>query len=167
MSTYCGSGFFLLICVQLYKQNRYRDTEIKGHVEGVESSSIHTLRAVMLYMSEVSKVHTGLSIQSYVTHVEGVKSSSKWSWTFLLITFLIFNQFSNPQKVLESWDLELSNHTIKCYVCWSMLEVSKVEITFDTSDKDSIWWYGWKALSLSFPKLFPDWKSIEYYKSYE
>ena len=30
----------------------------------------------MLYMSEVSKVHTGLSIQSYVTHVEGVESSS-------------------------------------------------------------------------------------------
>ena len=29
----------------------------------------------MLYMSEVSKVHTGLSIQSYVTHVKGVKSS--------------------------------------------------------------------------------------------
>ena len=27
-------------------------------------------------MSEVSKVHTGPSIQSNVTHVEGVKSSS-------------------------------------------------------------------------------------------
>ena len=41
-----------------------------------ESSSIYTIRAVMIYMLEVSKVHTGLSIQSYVTHVEGVKSSS-------------------------------------------------------------------------------------------
>ena len=30
----------------------------------------------MLYMLGVSKVHTGLSIQSYVTHVEGVKSNS-------------------------------------------------------------------------------------------
>ena len=30
----------------------------------------------MLYMSEVSKVHTGLSIKSYVTHVDGVKSCS-------------------------------------------------------------------------------------------
>ena len=77
MCIYCGSGFFLLMCVQLYKQNRYIDTEIKGYVEGVESSSIYTIRAVMLmYMSEVSKVHTGLSIQSYVTHVKGVKSSS-------------------------------------------------------------------------------------------
>ena len=76
MCTYCGSGFFLLMCVQLYKQNRYRDTEIKGYVEGVENSSMYTIRAVKLYMSEVSKVHTGLSIQRYVTHVEGVESSS-------------------------------------------------------------------------------------------
>ena len=76
MCTYCGSSFFLLMCVQLYKQNRYRDTEIKGYVEGVESSSIYSIRAVMLHMLEVSKVHTGLSIQSYVTHVEGIESSS-------------------------------------------------------------------------------------------
>ena len=55
MCTYCGSGFILLICVQLYKQNRYRDTEIKGYVKGVESSSIYTMRAVMLCMSKVSK----------------------------------------------------------------------------------------------------------------
>ena len=79
MCTYCGSGFILLICVQLYKQNRYRDTDIKGYVEGVESSSIYTIRAIMLYMSEVLKVHTGLSIQSYVTHVKGVKSSSLYT----------------------------------------------------------------------------------------
>ena len=52
------------------------DTEIKGYVKGVESSSIYTIRAVKPYMPEVSKVHTGLSIQSYVTHVESVKSSS-------------------------------------------------------------------------------------------
>ena len=55
MCTYCGSGFILLICVQLYKQNRYRDTEIKGYVEGVKSSSIYPIRAVMLCMSKVSK----------------------------------------------------------------------------------------------------------------
>ena len=76
MCTYCGSDFFLLMSVQLYKQNRYRDTEIKGYVKGVKSSSIYTIRAVMLYMLELSKVHTGLSIQSNVTHVEGVESSS-------------------------------------------------------------------------------------------
>ena len=58
------------------QKNRYRDTEIKGYVEGVESSSIYTIRAVMLYMLEVSKMHIGLSIQSYVTHVKGVESGS-------------------------------------------------------------------------------------------
>ena len=116
--TYCSSGFFLLMCVQWYKQNRYRDTEIKGYVKGVESSSIYTIRAVLLYMSEVSKVHTGLSIQSYVIHVKSVKSSSIYTIRavkpcmskvlnkaqnglehFLLITFLIFNR-SNAHQML-------------------------------------------------------------------
>ena len=55
MCTYCGSGFILLICVQLYKQNRYRDTEIKGYVEGVKSSSIYPIRAVMLCMLKLLK----------------------------------------------------------------------------------------------------------------
>ena len=76
MCTYCGSGFILLMCLQVYKQNRYRYTEIKGYVEGVKISSIYTIGAVMLCMSEVLKVHTGLSIQSNVTHVKGIKSSS-------------------------------------------------------------------------------------------
>ena len=55
MCTYFGSGFILLIWVQLYKQNRCRDIEIKGYVEGVESSSIYPIRVVMLCMSKVSK----------------------------------------------------------------------------------------------------------------
>ena len=94
---------------------------------------------VMLLMPKVSKEDTHIFTHNFLNI----------QWIF------------NPQKVLESWDLGLSNH-IKCYVCQSMSEVSKVKITFDTSDIDSIWWYGWKVLSLSFPKLFADWKSIEY-----
>ena len=64
MCTYCGSGFILLICVQLYKQNRYRDTEIKGYVEGVESSLIYPIRTVMLCMSKVLK-----EAQNDLTHL--------------------------------------------------------------------------------------------------
>ena len=64
MCTYCGSGFILLICVQLYKQNRYRDREIKGYVEGVESSSMYPISAVMLCMSKVSK-----EAQNGLTHL--------------------------------------------------------------------------------------------------
>ena len=41
--------------------------------------------------------------------------------------FLNIQPIFNPQKVLESWDLDLSNHTIQCYVC--MLKGSKVILT--------------------------------------
>ena len=50
------------------------------HVKGVESSSINTIRAVI------------------TRYVEGVERSSKWSYTSLLITFLIFNGFSIHKK---------------------------------------------------------------------
>ena len=40
------------------------------------------------------------------------------TYTFVLITSLIFNQFSIRRKVLESWDLGLFNHAIKYYMCW-------------------------------------------------
>ena len=71
----------------------------------------------MLYMSEVSKVHTGLSIQSYVTHVEGVESSSINTIRAVMLcmskvlkdhthvftpNFLNIQPIFNPQKVLES-----------------------------------------------------------------
>ena len=42
----------------------------------------------MLYMSEVLKVHTGLSIQSYVTHVEGVESSSIYTIRAVMLCML-------------------------------------------------------------------------------
>ena len=66
MCTYCGSGFILLIYVQLYKQNRYRDTEIKGYVEGVKSSSIYPIRAVMLCMSKVLRYRSNVDIFSRI-----------------------------------------------------------------------------------------------------
>ena len=49
------------------------------YVKGVKSSSIYTIRAVMLCMSKVSKVvfvaFTQQYIQSNLTHVGGVKSA--------------------------------------------------------------------------------------------
>ena len=49
------------------------------YVKGVESSSIYTIRAVMLCMSKVSKVvfvaFTQQYIQSNLTHVGGVESA--------------------------------------------------------------------------------------------
>ena len=64
------------------------------YVEDVKDRS-NTLRAVMLCMSKM------LKMEKEHTH------------TFWLITSLILNGFFNPEKVLESSDLGLSNHTIK------------------------------------------------------
>ena len=95
------------------------------YVGGVESGVCGfytTVYRVILLMSEVSKVDRKLSIQSNVTHVKGVKGklcnkhykgcnamyvegverSSKWSYTSLLITFLIFNRFSIRKKFWEA-----------------------------------------------------------------
>ena len=75
---------------------------------------------VILLMLEVSKVHRELSIQSNVTHVKGVESSSintiravmlcmsKVSKKFEMVlhifayNFLNIQRIFNPQKVLES-----------------------------------------------------------------
>ena len=57
--------------------------------------------------------------------------------------FLNIQVIFNPKKVLESWDLDLSNHTIQCNVCWSISKGLKVEITFDPFDIHGIGWYGW------------------------
>ena len=49
-------------------------------------------------------------------------------YTYLFAhNFLTIQPIFNPLKVLKSWDLGLSNQTIKYYVCWSMLKVSKVK----------------------------------------
>ena len=53
------------------------------------------LRAVMLCMSKMGKEHTHIFAHN----------------------FLNIQPIFNPQKVLESLDLGLSNHTIKSYVC--------------------------------------------------
>ena len=132
-------------------------------------------------MSKGSKVvfvaFTLYCIQSnvgHLIHVERVESVLCIKWplalpkhavrahNFFTHNFLNIQRIFNPQKVLKSWHLDLSNHTIQCYVCRNMLKGSKVEITFNPFNIYSMRWYGWKGLSLSFPKLFADWKSIEY-----
>ena len=111
MCTYCGSGFILIMCV--HSCTNKIDTEIKGHVEGVKHSSIYTIRAAMLCMSKVSKVHTGLSIQSNVTHVKGVESSliytiravmlymSKVSKKFKMVLHIFAYNFFNFQPIFN------------------------------------------------------------------
>ena len=108
-------------------------------------------------MSKGSKVvfvaftlHCIQSNVTHLTHVERVESilCIKWPLTppkyavrahsIFTQNFLNIQPIFNPKKVLESWDLDLSNHAIECYVCWSILKGSKVKITYDPFDICSI-----------------------------
>ena len=71
--------------------------------------------------------------------------------------FLNIQPIFNLKKVLESWDLDLSNHTIQCYICQRGWKLFWLLTPLTCFDRHSIGWYGWKGLSLSFPKLFLDW----------
>ena len=80
----------------------------------------NSIYRVILLMSEVSKVHGELSIQSNVTHVEGVESSSIYTLRAVMLCmskvsketqncltifthyFLNIQWIFNPKKVLES-----------------------------------------------------------------
>ena len=96
-------------------------------------------------------------IQSNVPHLTHVERAHNiFTHNFLNIQ-LIFN----PKKVLESWDLDLSNHT-KCYVCQRDQKLFRLSTLLTCFDIHNIWWYGWKGVSLSFPKHFSDWKLVEY-----
>ena len=101
---------------------------------------------LMLLMSNRSKEALTVLIVTHVTHVEMVKrlhyvhnidtfnAMSKMSKIMLCWNknihifahnFLNIQAIFNPKKVLESWDLDLSNHTIYYYVCQSMSKGQK------------------------------------------
>ena len=70
--------------------------------------------------------------------------------------FLNIQLIFNPQKCFRKLRLRPSQPYHPIYVCQSMLKGSKVKITFNPFNIHSIGWYGWKGLSLSFPKLFAE-----------
>ena len=104
---------------------------------------------------EGSKETLTVLIVTHVTHVKGVKRrNNNFTHNFLNIQGIF-----NLKKVLESWDWDLFN---QCYVCWRGQKLFWLLTPSTCFNIHSIGWYGWKGLSLSFPKLFSDWKSIEY-----
>ena len=132
------------------------------HVKGVERS-LNSSNCYSCWKGQKITLCTQYRyIQCYVKRVERLCYVEKKDIHIFAHNFLNIQAIFNPKKVLESWDLDLFNHTIQFNVCQSMLKGSKVERTFDPFDIHSIGWYGWKGLSLSFPKLFSDWKSLEY-----
>ena len=63
---------------------------------------------------------------------------SKHIHTFQPITFLIFNGFFNLQKVLESWELGLFNHTIKYYICQYCQYKTRISNAFNAIYVDTV-----------------------------
>ena len=63
-------------------------------------------------VSKESKGALTVLIVTHVAHVERVKRSLN-SFTH---NFLNIQPIFNPQKILESWDLDLPNHTNAIYV---------------------------------------------------
>ena len=76
------------------------------------------------------------------------------------LTVLIDTHVTHVERVEKLCYVETRDKHI--FVCQSMSKGLKVKITFDPFDIHSIGWYGWKGLSLSFPRLFADRKSVEY-----
>ena len=78
-----------------------------------------------------------------------VKDVEDWKGTY---THIFAHNFLNIQLIFKS------------YVYWSMSKMLKVKQSLTSSTFFVIHksWYDWKALILSFLKLFSDWKSIKY-----
>ena len=52
--------------------------------------------------------------------------------------FLNIQQIFNLQKVLESWDWGLFNHTIKYYICWHCRHKTRISNTFNAMYVDTV-----------------------------
>ena len=90
------------------------------HVEGVEIAYRPSQYRVMLLMLKVSKVAQYTLKGCNALYVEGVKRSSKWFYTSLLITFLIFNQFPIQKKFWKAETESFPTISNAMYVeaCW-------------------------------------------------
>ena len=89
-----------------------------------------------------------------------------WSISDIFISasqnFLQIENWLNIKKVMCVYVL-FPPSTSLTYIALQPLGVFDLSSTSSTCfNIHSISWYGWKALSLSFSKLFVDWKSVEY-----
>ena len=136
-------------------------SNVWNDVEGVERS-LNSFNCYLCYSCRQGQSSSINCIRTVLLLCRRCWKKLKMVLHIFVYNFLHIQWIFNPKKVLESWDLALFNHTIKCYICQRMSKGSKVKITFGPFNIHNIWWYGCKGISLSFPKLFSDWKSIEY-----
>ena len=85
------------------------------HVKDVGDVSIIFFECNAIYVEDV-KDRSNTPKGCNAMYVEDVEDG-KGTYTHIFAhNFLNIQLIFNPQKVLKSWDLELSNHTIKYYV---------------------------------------------------
>ena len=140
------------------------------HVEDVGDVNLIFFKCNAIYVEDV-KDRSNTPKGCNAMYVEDVEDGKRTYKHIFAPNFLNIQPIFNLEKVLESWDLGISNDAIKCYVCWRMSKMLKIDqvhlrvvmlFMSETSEIviifniHRIWWYGWKALSLSFPKLFSD-----------
>ena len=117
-----------------------------------------------LYASSTSSIYIALQPLG-VFDLSSTSSTLLWSFVqysmhSMLCIFYIFDIHSIALQPLGVFDLSSTSST---YIALQPLCVFDLSSTSSTCfDIHRIWWYGWKALSLSFQKLFSDWKSIKY-----
>ena len=118
----------------------------------------------VLIVTHVERVESGVCglytqyryIQCYVKRVKRLCYVETRDIHIFARNFLNIQPIFNPQKVLENWDLDLSNHTTQCYVCRRGQKLFRLLTPSTCFNIHCVGWYGWKGLSLSFPKLFSD-----------
>ena len=97
----------------------------ENDVKGVKRS-LNSFNCYSCYCTHVKRVKSGVCglctqyryIQCYVKRVERLCYVETRYRHVFAHNFLIIQAIFNQKKVLESWDLDLSNHTIQCHVCW-------------------------------------------------
>ena len=90
----------------------------------------HCIQSTVTHLTHVKRLESVLCIKwSLAPPKYAVRAHNIFTHNFLNIQLIV-----NLKKVLESLNLGLSNHTIKCYVCQSMLKGLKVGLTFDPFD---------------------------------
>ena len=87
------------------------------HVKDVRDVILIFFEWYAIYVEDV-KDRSNTPKDCNAMYVEDIKDGKRTYTHIFAHNFLNISWIFNPKKVLESCDLGLSNHTIKCYVCW-------------------------------------------------
>ena len=159
-----------VVCWLLTQKSKHAMHWIVYAMLFVDTVDTKTLMFVALTYSTYISVHNFLNIQLIFNPKKVLESSESGLFncidsvniasTFWLITSLIFNWFLTCLKFWKAQNQGFSTvSTVSTCIALNVLYFVYNAITcINSVNIYSIWWYSWKAHSLSFPKLFLDWK---------